>query len=174
MATPHVSGVAALVWSHFTTRTATNIREVLESTAKYLGNPDKFGSGLIDAEAAFDFLTPSLVAAPSTSPSEDCLDSSLEVGMRTNKNNKVRFETCESWVINKPNRCTNVGVSETCPMTCGSCSICIDSPFRFRVELAGVIKKKGCNWVRRKKKRCKVTGVPSICRETCKTCTDDS
>lgn len=59
MATPHVSGVAALVWSHFPSRSAREIRQALESSAEDLGPPgrdDRFGHGLVNAKAAYNIL----------------------------------------------------------------------------------------------------------------------
>jgi len=55
MATPHVAAVAALVWSYKTSCTATQVRNVLNSTAKNLGpagRDTKFGFGLVQALTA--------------------------------------------------------------------------------------------------------------------------
>ena len=74
MAARHVSGVAALIWSHFPLRTAKEIREALTSTAIDLGDPgrdDMYGYGLIQADAAFDFLSQSPTITPTTSPIGD-------------------------------------------------------------------------------------------------------
>ena len=59
MATPHVSGVAALVWSHFPQCSAKQIRQVLNASAMEIGRPGKdpeFGFGLVQAKAARDRL----------------------------------------------------------------------------------------------------------------------
>lgn len=59
MATPHVSGVAALVWSHNPTWTNSQIRTALEATAEDLGaagRDDSYGHGLVRAKAALDSL----------------------------------------------------------------------------------------------------------------------
>jgi subtilisin family serine protease len=59
MATPHVSGVAALVWSHFPNCSAKQIRQVLNASAMEIGRPGKdpeFGFGLVQAKAAYDRL----------------------------------------------------------------------------------------------------------------------
>jgi subtilisin family serine protease len=59
MATPHVTGVAALVWSHYPSKTAVEIRSVLEYTAQDLGTSgrdDDYGHGLVRADLAYDFL----------------------------------------------------------------------------------------------------------------------
>ena len=59
MATPHVSGVAALVWSYFPGCNAKQIRQVLSASAMGLGRPGRdpeFGAGLVQAKAAYDRL----------------------------------------------------------------------------------------------------------------------
>jgi serine protease len=60
MATPHVSGVAALIWSHNATKTASEVRAALQSTAEDLGVPgrdNEYGYGLVQAAAACSTLT---------------------------------------------------------------------------------------------------------------------
>jgi subtilisin family serine protease len=57
MATPHVSAVAALVWSYFPTCTGSQIRTSLDNSALDLGaagRDTKFGYGLVQAKAAYD------------------------------------------------------------------------------------------------------------------------
>ncbi|MGZ8301781.1 MAG: S8 family serine peptidase [Telluria sp.] len=57
MATPHVSAVAALVWSYFPTCTGAQIRSSLGKSAEDLGTvgrDTKFGFGLVRAKAAYD------------------------------------------------------------------------------------------------------------------------
>jgi subtilisin family serine protease len=57
MATPHVSAVAALVWSYFPTCTGSQIRTSLDNSALDLGTAGrdtKFGYGLVQAKAAYD------------------------------------------------------------------------------------------------------------------------
>jgi len=59
MATPHVSGVAALLIANGIC--LENVREAIESTAKDLGNPgrdDEYGWGLVDAVAALNYIPP--------------------------------------------------------------------------------------------------------------------
>ncbi|NOU49300.1 S8 family serine peptidase [Pseudoalteromonas sp. JBTF-M23] len=60
MASPHVAGVAALVWSHHPSCTASQIRAVLTATAQDLGATGrdvKFGYGLVQTKDAIDFIT---------------------------------------------------------------------------------------------------------------------
>lgn len=66
MATPHVAGVAALVWSHFPACGPSRIREALNATAQDLGAPGRdvaFGFGLVQAKAARDWLAANGCAA---------------------------------------------------------------------------------------------------------------
>ncbi|MGB1261544.1 MAG: S8 family serine peptidase, partial [Cognaticolwellia sp.] len=59
MATPHVSGVAAIVWSNNPDCSATEVRNALKSTAIDLdapGRDNKTGYGLVQAKAASDAL----------------------------------------------------------------------------------------------------------------------
>lgn len=59
MATPHVSGVAALVWSHYPQCSNTQIRNALNKTAVDKGTTGRdvnFGFGIINAKAAYDYL----------------------------------------------------------------------------------------------------------------------
>ena len=60
MATPHVSAVAALVWSYFPNCTAAQLRSSLTKSAEDLGTvgrDNKFGFGLVRAKAAYDRIT---------------------------------------------------------------------------------------------------------------------
>ncbi|TNF33523.1 MAG: peptidase S8 [Deltaproteobacteria bacterium] len=69
MATPHVSGVAALVWNHFPSASASDLRDALVATAEDLGplgRDNAYGYGLVQAQAAYDYL----VAGPSCTPTE--------------------------------------------------------------------------------------------------------
>jgi len=57
MATPHVSAVAALVWSYFPQCTASQIRTSLDNSALDLGDTGRdvyYGYGLVQAKAAYD------------------------------------------------------------------------------------------------------------------------
>lgn len=59
MATPHVSGVAAMVWSNNPNWTNVQIRKALQATALDLGaagRDNSYGFGLVQAKAALDYL----------------------------------------------------------------------------------------------------------------------
>ncbi|MBI2568475.1 MAG: S8 family serine peptidase [Candidatus Schekmanbacteria bacterium] len=90
MATPHVSGVAALVWSHFPSCTNADIRTALGASAQDLGAAGRdtsYGYGLIQAKAAYDYLTANpcggggscSAAGESCSSDSDCCSGSCRV-----------------------------------------------------------------------------------------------
>ncbi|HZH77247.1 MAG TPA: S8 family serine peptidase, partial [Archangium sp.] len=59
MATPHVSAVAALIWSYKTSWTPGQIREALQKTAEdrgAVGRDNYYGFGIVRAKAALDYL----------------------------------------------------------------------------------------------------------------------
>eukprot|EP00568_Trieres_chinensis_P006613 CAMPEP_0183292170 /NCGR_PEP_ID=MMETSP0160_2-20130417/1326_1 /TAXON_ID=2839 ORGANISM="Odontella Sinensis, Strain Grunow 1884" /NCGR_SAMPLE_ID=MMETSP0160_2 /ASSEMBLY_ACC=CAM_ASM_000250 /LENGTH=1110 /DNA_ID=CAMNT_0025453089 /DNA_START=101 /DNA_END=3433 /DNA_ORIENTATION=+ len=60
MATPHVAGVAALVWSHNSNCTSAQIRAILSATAMYMSGQnscdEQFGYGMVQAKAAIQLL----------------------------------------------------------------------------------------------------------------------
>jgi len=78
MATPHVSGVAALVWSNAPTKTNVQIRAALQATAEDLGavgRDNAYGYGLIRAKNALDSLgggSPPPNQAPVASFTKSC------------------------------------------------------------------------------------------------------
>ncbi|MGI6259395.1 MAG: S8 family serine peptidase [Anaerolineaceae bacterium] len=87
MATPHVSAVAALVWSAAPNKTNVEIREALTTTALDLGAAGRdvyYGYGLVQAKAAVDFLvgtTPPIEnTAPTLAISSPANNSSYTVG----------------------------------------------------------------------------------------------
>ena len=73
MAAPHVSGLAALIWSVNPNLTSAQVRSIIESTSVDLGTPCKdplFGYGRIDAAAAVaKAVTASTPNSPTTNPS---------------------------------------------------------------------------------------------------------
>ena len=59
MASPHVAGVAALLWSHYPQCTNAQIRNVLALTAEDLGTAGRdnsYGFGLVRTKAAYDYI----------------------------------------------------------------------------------------------------------------------
>jgi len=107
MATPHVAGVAALVWSNNPNCTAAQVRSALKSTALDLetaGRDDKTGHGLVQAKAASDALASSCNDGGTTPPSSG---NSLENGVaKTNLNASSGQEL--SFTIDVPANATDL------------------------------------------------------------------
>jgi subtilisin family serine protease len=71
MATPHVSGVAALLWSFYPSKTNADIREALQRTALdkgTAGRDNTYGFGIVRAKVAFDYLAGILPPPPPPPP----------------------------------------------------------------------------------------------------------
>jgi serine protease len=71
MATPHVSGVAALVWSYNNGWSNAQIRNAMNATAKdkgAAGRDNSYGHGIVQACAALKYLNPSATCGGSTPP----------------------------------------------------------------------------------------------------------
>ncbi|MDO9088317.1 MAG: S8 family serine peptidase [Anaerolineaceae bacterium] len=69
MATPHISGVAALIWSKNPSWTNVQVRNALNATAKDLGDPGRdvaYGWGLVQAYDALTYLLGSPLPTPTT------------------------------------------------------------------------------------------------------------
>jgi hypothetical protein len=78
MATPHVSGVAALLMSQFPDKTGTEIREAIEKSAIDMGACGfdyMFGHGMVDAVAAASFLEGGNAASDLT----NCITTTISV-----------------------------------------------------------------------------------------------
>jgi serine protease len=74
MATPHVSAVAALIWSHNRSWTNQQVRDALAATAEDLGTTGRdntYGFGLIRAKAALDQLLDGTAPPPPPPPPGD-------------------------------------------------------------------------------------------------------
>ena len=108
--------------------------------------------------------------APIASP-KPCTDSTLRI--RITYQNRFVTRDC-TWVANKSTyqRCRVEGVSGHCPVTCGTCSTCIDSTLRFKLTWKDKYITRDCIWIANKAtwNRCKVEGVSESCRVACGTC----
>jgi subtilisin family serine protease len=96
MATPHVSGVAALLMSQFPNKSVSEIRQAIQESALDLGacGYDRvFGHGMVDAVAAADYLENGSVAAEQN----NCIQTKIVV-----KTDDWGAET--KWVISRKNR----------------------------------------------------------------------
>lgn len=77
MASPHIAGVAALIWSHFPTTNNTDIRKSLVDSAKDLGDVGRdqaYGHGLVRAKIAYDILNGGSIPPTSAPTSFFCND----------------------------------------------------------------------------------------------------
>jgi serine protease len=77
MATPHVSGVAALLWSYKPNATTTQIRDAMLQSAQDLGSSGRdnsYGNGLVLAMAALEVLNGGPISDPGQGPTPpgDC------------------------------------------------------------------------------------------------------
>ncbi|GAA4865310.1 S8 family serine peptidase [Luteimonas vadosa] len=91
MATPHVAGAAALVWSKNPSWTNAQVRQALAVTAEDLGaagRDNAYGWGLINAEAA---LTELEGGAPPPPPPGDTAPSDLSASVQKGKNKQVNL-----------------------------------------------------------------------------------
>lgn len=77
MATPHVTGVAALIWSTHPAKSAAEIRSALEDSAQDLGPQGRdnyYGHGLVRADLAATYLNSGFSSSPTTSTTITCED----------------------------------------------------------------------------------------------------
>ena len=82
MATPHVSGVAALVWSKASGLTNQQVRDILKNTADDLGAPgwdEYYGYGRVDAEEYVCKAPPYVAACDHSGSVKDMFDTSEDV-----------------------------------------------------------------------------------------------
>jgi serine protease len=83
MATPHVAGVAALVWSHFPGWTNGQLRTAMQQSALDRGDPGRdatYGYGIVQARAALELLCGAGCPAPPPPPvpAAGCLVDTIE------------------------------------------------------------------------------------------------
>jgi len=108
LATPHVSGIAALIIAYGNANTPDEVRAALEETANDLGAPgrdDVFGYGLVDADAALQWNS-----VPDCFNDSDCDDRLICNGAETCQNGKcsdgIQFD-CSSYNIFELASCNN-------------------------------------------------------------------
>lgn len=131
MACPHVAGVAALVWSHFTDKSSQEIRRALTATADDLGDvgrDDAYGYGLVRADRAFQLLNGDLTLSPTAAPTPQrpCLDAPEDFTDRWGNDcgwyeNSIFFNRCRWFAESNIN---NDGVSAI-----EACCICDGGTF---------------------------------------------
>lgn len=90
MACPHVAGVAALVWSAKPSLTNVQLRNALNETANDMWNdPWRYGNGLVDAWAAYQYVTGGTDPDPDPDPDPE----QLNVSISTNYSYYYMYET---------------------------------------------------------------------------------
>lgn len=102
MATPHVSGVAALLWSAFPGKSNAEIRAALQNTAQDLGAAGRdsyYGYGLVQAKAAYDALSGSTGGGGTGDTTAPTISNLTDVKQQ---GKKYRI----TWTTNEPARST--------------------------------------------------------------------
>jgi len=100
-----------------------------------------------------------------------CVDSSSRFRIVKPTGKKI-WRGCAYVARNAASRCNFDGASETCPVTCNTCDVCVDSPSRFKIRKNDGRKiSRDCTWVATKpNQRCSLEGVTNTCRQTCGAC----
>ncbi|NPA92999.1 MAG: S8 family serine peptidase [Chloroflexi bacterium] len=96
MATPHVSAVAALVWSAFPSLTNADIRAALDATAKDLGEEGRdvaYGYGLVQAYDAIQYLSGTDNGGDDGDDGDTGDEGALSVTVATDKDTYTNRET---------------------------------------------------------------------------------
>lgn len=113
MASPHVAGVAALVWSHYTQCSATEIRQAMGATAQNLGaagRDNSYGYGLIQAKAMYDALANGCGGVTDPDPDPDPIPGELTNGVpKTGLSGGAGSEASYTFAV--PADATNVSVT---------------------------------------------------------------
>lgn len=99
MATPHVAGVAALVWSHYPACTRAEIRQAINKSAEdrgSVGRDDNYGNGIVKAKDMFDMLANGcdvgpIDPPPPPPPATELQKGVAETGLAGTAGTNVRF-----------------------------------------------------------------------------------
>ena len=107
------------------------------------------------------------------SPAFSCVDSLLRLKILDTDGSRIS-RSCE-WVARRATlqRCALPGVSAACPVTCGTCSTCVDpeAPMRFKFSKDGVDTIiRDCGWVAARSTNMRCGYSENICRSTCGRC----
>ena len=146
----------------------------LSSPYAYSNNPVKFSQGDDGSKVVVSLPSPPTAPTPTapTPTSDDCVDFGNRIRFDIGNGSKIS-RSCE-WVGNKSTnqRCAYDGVSEACPLTCGTCDSCADPPtsLRFKFQKDGAMVTRSCDWVTRKQTAARCTHTDNICRAACGVC----
>lgn len=125
------------------------------------------------SEASSDLPSKAASDAPSTEPSPatpTCSDPLTSFLFKMNfPNGNSGWKTC-TWISENPRRCKVSGIGATCRSSCGTCGVCVDSPYEFKFITNGKLRNKSCGWVSKSLNRCRRTGVAEACPKTCGLC----
>jgi len=153
MAVPQVAAVAALLWSHFPSCSATDIRAALAKTAKHPTGQsscnNECGHGIVQLQAAYDLLDregcsgghPILSSSPSTCA---CVDSSYRSSSCMNLAPPQQAQSAQEYYSSPPQQTTYLPLCED------------DSSARVRINGRRRIRRKRNN--KRKGRTCKYIG----------------
>ncbi|HYH84395.1 MAG TPA: S8 family serine peptidase, partial [Pyrinomonadaceae bacterium] len=138
MATPHVSAVAALVWSYNTSWTNQQVRDALNATAKDKGTAGRdtsYGYGIVQAKAALDYLNTPTPApnAPSNLRVTNTKTNSISIAWTDNSTNETgfRIERCTGSTCTNFAEIGTVGANVTSATNSG---LARRTTYRYRVR----------------------------------------
>jgi subtilisin family serine protease len=128
MATPHVSGVAALIWSHYPSKTNVEIRDALRLTALdkgTAGRDNAYGYGIVRARTAFDLLGGIVPPPPPPPPPADITLTVTKVKVDGKRYAKLRWSGATGAKVNYYRNVTkyttaNDGVQRNGPLALGT------------------------------------------------------
>jgi serine protease len=106
MATPHVSGVAALLIANGNATTPDQVRTALQETAEDLGEPgrdDTYGYGLVNAYAALGWTAPPVIACSFDTDCNDNNECTNDVCVNPGQSNAY----CQNTPLEDNTSCTN-------------------------------------------------------------------
>jgi subtilisin family serine protease len=138
MATPHVSAVAALVWSYNTSWTNQQVRDALIATAKDKGTAGRdtsYGYGIVQAKTALDYLSTPQAGpnAPSNLLVTATRSNSVSLGWTDNSTNETGFsvERCTGSTCTNFAEVGTVGANVTAANNSG---LARRTTYRYRVR----------------------------------------
>ncbi|HET9268510.1 MAG TPA: S8 family serine peptidase, partial [Vicinamibacterales bacterium] len=128
MATPHVAGIAALLWSFYPAKTNAEIREAMQLTALdkgTAGRDNSYGYGIVQAKVAYDYLAGILPPPPPPPPPPTITLTVTKVTSGGKRYAKLRWSGVSGTYINYFRNTTkyktlNDGVQRNGPLALGT------------------------------------------------------
>ncbi len=170
MAAPHVSAVAAKIWSHKPSMTAKQVRVLLESTAEDLGSKGRdnsFGWGMVDALAAYRVLVPP-TPAPTKLPTRVPTNPPTAAPVTPPTSAPSSSAPSSSPSITTPSKPPSNNPSLSPSTIIPTATPCEDTPVSFSWNG----KKKRCRnrKIAKDSKLCGKRRIKLLCPETCQAC----